>query len=299
MPLLDIWEKARDSVVSMSALQILTIAGDGALKDNSDSSYELREFLSYVSIDALEKYACECLNEKFSDGGFFLQDIVNELGRRLEHNVEPGLYRGVKGKIGFDGLWDSPEKHCLLVEVKSSTAYSIDLDRIAFYRSSLIDNGKIDKLSSVLIVVGSEDTSGLEAQIRGSRYAWDMRIISLEGLIKLVKIKDSTEEEITGKKIRSLLIPIEYTKLDGIIDVMFTTTTDIEETINTQDITVDGPLSKQEENDNSPSRVSRTSQDEIQAVKQSIIQLLERKFDTPLQAKSKALYLNSRPLKSH
>ena len=32
--------------------------------------------------------------------------------------------------------------------------------------------------SSMLIVVGGEDTGDLEAQIRGSRYAWDIRLVS-------------------------------------------------------------------------------------------------------------------------
>lgn len=200
MPLLELWEKARETVISMSAMQILANAGNGSLRDNSNASYELREFLTYISVDEVEKYTLECLNGKIADSGFLLQDIVNELGRRLENSIEHGLYRGIKGKVGFDGLWQSPEGHFILVEVKSSTTYSIDLDRIASYRELLKETGKIGKNSSILIAVGSEDTTGLEAQIRGSRYAWDMRVISIDSLIKLVRIKEATDEEDTAKK---------------------------------------------------------------------------------------------------
>lgn len=35
-----------------------------------------------------------------------MQDIVNELGRRLEYKAENGRYQGVRNSIGFDGLWE-------------------------------------------------------------------------------------------------------------------------------------------------------------------------------------------------
>ena len=291
MPLIDLWEKARETVVSMSALQILVNAGNGCLKDNSRASSEIREFLTYVSIDELERYISECLSEKLNEGGFFLQDIVNELGRRLENIVEHGRYRGVQGKIGFDGLWRSPEGHCILVEVKSSTNYPIDLDKIASYRNSLEQDEQIGKNSSVLIAVGSEDTRGLEAQIRGSRYAWDMRVISLEGLVKLVRIKEATEEESTARKIRGLLIPIEYTKLDGIIDVMFATTTDIEETMNAQSINVYEAEIDRDAHESAVYKVNRTGHEQLKCIKQAIVEAVEGFVGVSLQAKSKALYL--------
>ncbi|MDX1563655.1 MAG: putative Ig domain-containing protein, partial [Gammaproteobacteria bacterium] len=49
------------------------------------------------------------LESSFSNSGLALQDIVNEVARRLGFDVEPGRYRGKKGEIGFDGLWRSPE----------------------------------------------------------------------------------------------------------------------------------------------------------------------------------------------
>ena len=79
----------------------------------------------------------------------------------------------------------------------------------------------------MLVVVGREDTGGLEAQVRGSRYAWDMRLISVERLIKLVQIKEKSDDPTTLTQIRQLLQPFEYTKIDRIIDVIFTTAADV------------------------------------------------------------------------
>jgi hypothetical protein len=55
-----------------------------------------------------------------------------------------------------------------------------------------------------------------------------MRLISVEGLIKLVQIKEKSEDPSTLRQIRQLLQPFEYTKLDRIIDVIFTTAVDLE-----------------------------------------------------------------------
>jgi hypothetical protein len=44
------------------------------------------------------------LSSKFDKSGLVLQDIVNELGRRLEYSVENGLCQGKVNAIGHDGL---------------------------------------------------------------------------------------------------------------------------------------------------------------------------------------------------
>lgn len=80
---------------------------------------------------------------------------MNEIGLRLGFKVQRGRYKGVSGQIGNDGLWTLPDEHCVLVEVKTTDAYRVDLERIANYRKSLIAQSTIsaDK-SSLLIVVG-------------------------------------------------------------------------------------------------------------------------------------------------
>ena len=44
------------------------------------------------------------LNGLFEKSGETLQDIVNELGRRLDFEVENGFYQGRTNAVGNDGL---------------------------------------------------------------------------------------------------------------------------------------------------------------------------------------------------
>lgn len=231
MPLIALWKSDPFSVNEFTIEQVVAAAGNGELKDGSTCSQELRAFLSEVPAPKLATYIEHCLGNSFNRSGIVLQDLVNELGRRLDYNVENGRYQGITNAVGFDGLWQSPEDTSLIVEVKTTDAYRISLDTIATYRERLRDAGRIKPSSSVLIVVGRDDTGELEAQVRGSRHAWDIRLISTEALLKLVQLKENAEEQETGLKIRSLLTPLEYTRLDRLVDVMFTTATDIEPAI--------------------------------------------------------------------
>jgi hypothetical protein len=91
----------------------------------------------------------------------------------------------------------------------------------------LVARGYISaETSSILIVVGRQDTGDLDAQIRGSRHAWDIRLISVDSLLRLLRVKESVEGPATEKQIADLLIPREYTRVDGIIDLVFAAATD-------------------------------------------------------------------------
>jgi hypothetical protein len=229
MPLLTLWSSSREAVSQFTIEQVVATAGNGVLKDSSDCSAELREYLSQVDTVSLSKYVEHCLSSSFQKGGMVLQDLVNELGRRLDYKVTNGRYQGTSNAIGYDGIWVSPEGHTIVAEVKTTDAYRISLDTIAKYRAQLINSAQIGASSSVLIIVGRDDTGELEAQVRGSRHAWDIRLISADALLKLVRLKESSDGLETGRKIRSLLSPMEYTRLDTMIDIMFTTATDVEQ----------------------------------------------------------------------
>jgi hypothetical protein len=105
MALINLWRKSRDDVLGLNIEQIVSVAGDGNLRDESETSGELREFFNLVPSEPLFNYARHCLENTFSNNGRVLQDIVNQLGRRLEFEVENGLYQGRRGAIGFDGIW--------------------------------------------------------------------------------------------------------------------------------------------------------------------------------------------------
>ena len=231
MPLLPIWANSPGEVLKMSIKQVVNLAGDGRLLDNSECSSELRTFLSQIQSEKLGEYADSCLTSSFEKSGETLQDIVNELGRRLDFKVLNGLYQGRSNAVGNDGLWESPEGKHIVVEVKTTDTYRISLDTIAKYRTLLRDDEKVSSDCSMLLIVGRDDTGELEAQVRGSRHAWDLRLISVDSLVDLVSLKESTEDEVTGSKIRDILIPFEYTRLDGLIDVMFTAAKDVENAV--------------------------------------------------------------------
>jgi hypothetical protein len=236
MPLISLAQSAPDAVAQFSIQQVVGSAGDGKLRDKSECAAELRQYLGEIESSKIATYVEQCLSSSFEKSGMVLQDLVNELGRRLDYDVRNGLYQGTVNAIGFDGLWKSAEGHSIIVEVKTTDAYRISLNTIAGYGAKLAQSGQIATTSSVLIVVGREDTGELEAQVRGSRHAWDIRLISAEASVKLVQIKEQTEGAETVQKIRSLLTPMEYTRLDQMIDVMFTTAKDVEQITEPADV---------------------------------------------------------------
>jgi hypothetical protein len=69
----------------------------------------------------------------------------------------------------------------------------------------------------------------LEAQVRGSRHAWDIRLISVEALLRLVTVKEELEDPQVVQKIQQILRPKEYTKVDEIIDLVFSAAKDVKE----------------------------------------------------------------------
>jgi len=228
--LLELWLADRSHLDTKSVHQVIAFSGSGKLAEANDTSREFCEYLSHVPSSFLERYADECLTLKFDNSGLVLQDVVNEIGRRLGFSVVNGRYRGVPGQPGFDGLWSAESGKKLVVEVKTSDAYRINLDGIAEYRKRLaVDHAVELERSSILLVVGREDTGGLEAQIRGSRHAWEMRLISIDALVRLMKVKEDLGDPATIQKISDLLVPREFTRLDPIVDLVFDTAADAKE----------------------------------------------------------------------
>lgn len=225
----EIWNQSRTTFEQKSLSQILSFAGDGKLKDGNTTSTEFRELLDQVTSALLQKFAESCLSDKFEDNGYALQDIINQIGKRLGFLVEHGLYRGKQNEIGYDGIWKSKEQHSIVVEVKTTDAYRINLDVIAEYRNKLIEKNRISKFqSSILIVVGRQDTGDLEAQIRGSHHAWDIRLISTDSLLKLLTLKETFNDIKTIQQINELLKPREYTRIDKLIELIFETSKDLQ-----------------------------------------------------------------------
>lgn len=290
MPLLELWASNPATIDQFSIEQIVAAAGAGNLKDGADCSKELREYLLRVPSTKLAHYIDHCLTQHFTNSGFVLQDLINELGRRLDYKVTNGRYQGTTNAVGFDGIWISPEGHGIVIEVKTTDAYRISLDIIASYREKLLQASQISSPSSILIVVGRNETGEVEAQIRGSRHAWDMRLISADALTKLVQLKEDADGPETGRKIRSLLTPMEYTRLDQMIDVMFTTAKDVEGAAEAEAGKNEGPPDSESIGDRVKAARRFTDRALLQAKREQMVAALARQQGTNLIRKSRALY---------
>lgn len=209
--------------------QIVGICGNGKLSDNSECSRQFRGFLRKVPSRILGKYADQCLDgtsPKNQNSGLILQDVANVVGERLGFDVENGFYRGSRSRIGYDGFWTSND-FSFVIEVKTSDL-SVKMEIIAGYRDRLINSDRInEKNSSILIVLGRQDTGDLEAQIRGSKFAWDIRLIGIDALLRLIEIKEELNDPATMYQIVEILKPIEYTRVDKMVDIVFSTSRDI------------------------------------------------------------------------
>lgn len=224
MSLVELWASSRAQLDNKLVNQIIAFAGTGNLADGSSAAAEFREFLGIVPSSYLSRYADECLRESFNGSGFALQDVVNQIGRRLGYSVVDGRYRGTTNQVGFDGLWKFPDGHTVIVEVKTTDAFRIDLQKIAAYRKELIEAARCgEENSSMLVVVGRQDTGDMEAQIRGSRHAWDARLISVDALLRLMFLKERMDDPATIRRICDILKPREFTRLDEIVDIVFST----------------------------------------------------------------------------
>ncbi|QFR32243.1 hypothetical protein [Ancylobacter sp. TS-1] len=255
MALLAFWNARPEEVRTLSLEQVVSAAGDGRLRDGSECAREFRAFLADADADMLARYVAECIEEAggrrsrngFDGSGLALQDVVNEIGRRLDFNVEDGLYQGRRDAIGYDGIWRDGQGGDLVVEVKTTEAYSIDLNVIEAYRQRLIDAGRVSEQASILFVVGRKETGALEAQIRGSRHAWTMRMIGIAALVRLLEVKVNAEAAAVAAQIRALLRPVEYTRLDGIVDLVFRVRQDVEEATSEAELLEDATSSGRRE----------------------------------------------------
>jgi hypothetical protein len=195
---------------------------------------------------------------------------------------ENGRYQGVKNDIGFDGIWCT-DGFDLVIEVKTTDAYTIKLDVIAAYRDRLVEAGRIRKDSPILMVIGRNDTQSLEAQVRGSKHAWSMRIIGVDALIKLMEVNLTTSSDEVTEKIHTILQPIEYTRIDKIVDVIFTTAEDKQNE-------VDGLPEDQLVEKNESQSQDRTSNEVLQERKDNLIRRLSNLKNCQLVKRKNSLY---------
>lgn len=227
--LLSVWNAAPRKF-DMSLKQVVTNAGDGELSDDISVS-ELREFFSLIDLDTMKRLLCECYSTekkyKFETRGFAFQDLVNEMGRRLGYTVEHGLYRGKTNAIGFDGYWKTDDGYNIIVESKTNDDYSISIDSVIGYRDQLLEKRHLSKKkTSILIIYGRDNRSGLLNAVKGSNESYNMRVISATALFELVKLRTEALSPIVQNQINKLLRPMDCFLLDNLVQLAFPKTDD-------------------------------------------------------------------------
>ena len=69
MPILDLMRDSSATVEKFTIEQAVAMAGDGDVRDDSDCSHELREYLSRISSDKLFEHVDHCLSSSFNCSG--------------------------------------------------------------------------------------------------------------------------------------------------------------------------------------------------------------------------------------
>jgi len=150
-----------------------------------------------------------------------LQDLVNHLGRLLGFEVEFGRYHGVAGQIGFDGHWTSKSGFHIVVEVKTTEAYSVKTSTLLNYIDGLVDARHIPDREHALglYVMGRADpgTGHLEKVITAEKHIERLRIISVESVLGLAELM--SDYDVSHEDILAVLRP-STPLVDPVVSIM-------------------------------------------------------------------------------
>lgn len=210
--------------MSITLTQILTLVGK--LDDTPGEGTSRERFRTFLKenvkeVGQIRDYIEECLRNSGDQYNRAMQDLVNYLGHFLGFEVTFGRYHGVRGEIGFDGLWKSPTGFFAVVEVKTTEAYAIKTATLVGYVDALISEKVIPDWDHALglYVIGRPDVElrQLENAIVAERRTDQLRIIAIESLLSLGELM--TEYDVTHEDILAILKPSGPT-IDPVVNMM-------------------------------------------------------------------------------
>ncbi|MBI2957186.1 MAG: EVE domain-containing protein [Acidobacteria bacterium] len=201
---------------------LLRLVGPLEDSDATDSaSARFREYLreNVERASDLRLYVEAALSGKEPNYHRALQDLINHCGTLLGFEVEFGRYKGVQGKLGFDGFWASPTGKRVVVEIKKTDVYAVRTDTLLGYINGLVSERKIaDPNDAIgLYVYGAFDAEAtqLENAIRVERRQEQLRVVSADALLGLLELVQ--EYELDHKAVLQFLLPTPI-RVDGLID---------------------------------------------------------------------------------
>jgi len=212
----------------MSAIDLRTLlmlVGD--LVDGAGPQSPSTRFRAYLqenvqSVGELRPYVETALSTRGEQYNKALQDLVNHIGALLGFTVEYGRYRGVRGQIGFDGLWQSPSGSTVVIEVKTTDVYSVKTATLLGYINDLVSAKRLKRPDQAvgLYVFGrfDADTNQLEKAITAERRQDQLRVISVDALLNLLELQQNYD--LDHQTILQLLLPSSV-QVDPIVNLIF------------------------------------------------------------------------------
>ena len=210
--------------MNLTLTQILDLVGtlDDSVGENTPRE-RFRRWIKQNVTEAgqLRDYIEEALRNSGNQYNRALQDLVNYIGEFLGFEVTFGRYKGVRNDIGYDGIWKSPTGFYIVIEVKTTDAYSIRTSVLTGYIDELISDHKIPDWEHAmgLYVVGRPDSAliQLKNSIIAEKRTDQLRIISTDSLLSLAELKN--EYDITHEDILSILKP-SGPVIDDVVEII-------------------------------------------------------------------------------
>lgn len=199
----------------------------GTLDDSADPGSASARFRKYLrenvqQVGDVRAYVNDALAQAGDQFSKALQDLINHIGQLLEFEVRYGRYRGIKGEIGYDGLWHSQTGWALVVEAKTTDVYTVKTSTLLDYINTLVSEGQIKNQANALglYVYGRFDTqtNQLENAIIVEGRREQLRVISVEALLNLLELKQ--EYDLDHQTILNLLLPAPV-QVDPLVNLIF------------------------------------------------------------------------------
>lgn len=191
--------------------QILGLVGTLDDAPGTDTPRErFRGFLhdSVGAIGAVRDYIEACTKNKGPQYDHALQDLVNHTGALIGFDVEYGRYKGVTNDVGHDGLWRWND-FAIVVEVKTTDAFSIQTATVTGYVDKLISKGAIPNWDHAmgLYVFGRTDSQlkQLANSVVAEKRTHQLRIATVDDVLSLAEVVQ--EGHISADEAVALLKP--------------------------------------------------------------------------------------------
>lgn len=210
--------------IDLTLTKLLRLVGE--LDDSGQPGSGSENFRDHLLTDVndatiLREYVEEALVESGDQFNKALQDLINRLGQLLGFEVAYGRYRGVTTDIGFDGLWQSETGWSIVVETKTTDAFSVQTAPLLGYINSLVSEGRIYKPDKCLgiYVYGRFDTkaSQLENAIIAEGRRETLRVVGVNALLNLLELKQ--EYQLSHDTVLGLLRPAPV-RIDPLINLI-------------------------------------------------------------------------------